>query len=125
MLEGRNYGERKDIERLEHDVRDQQALSHKNYQDINRLKDIGGARDSENRSLKIRMDNMQNEIEQNNARIAHLNEVKEQKEIDIQNTTQRLNKEQGAGAQLRYENQQLDKEMNYYENLNRNHLQTQ
>ena len=63
MLEGRNYGERKDIERLEHDVRDQQALSHKNYQDINRLKDIGGSRDSENRSLKIRMDNMQNEIE--------------------------------------------------------------
>ena len=59
-------------------------------------------KDMENRNLKSRIDSMQAEIEQNSNRIAHLSEVKEQKDFDIQATNQQLGKEQATASQLKY-----------------------
>lgn len=36
MMESRNYGERKEIERLDHDVREATGISHKNYSELSR-----------------------------------------------------------------------------------------
>ena len=61
---------------------------------MSRQKEVGNTRDADNRSFKVRIDAMSIELEQNNNRIVHLAKVKEQKEVDIQNTTVSLGKEQ-------------------------------
>lgn len=40
-------------------------MSHKNYADTGRLKDISNARDLDNRSFKARLDGMEGDLEQN------------------------------------------------------------
>jgi hypothetical protein len=64
-------------------VREATGISHKNYSEISRLKEIGNNRDADNRSFKVRIDAMNIELDQNNNRIVHLTDVREQKEIDI------------------------------------------
>jgi hypothetical protein len=61
--EGKNYSERKDIERLDADLRDATSVSHKFYQDIARLRDIQNSRDLDNRGAKARIDQMESELE--------------------------------------------------------------
>lgn len=49
-MESKNYNERKEIERLDDEIREQTALSHKFYGDITRLKDNCMQKDQEIRS---------------------------------------------------------------------------
>lgn len=57
------------------------------------MKDIQNSRDIDNRNFKSRIEGMDGEIHNNNNRIAHLNEVREQKDIDIGSVNQRIQKE--------------------------------
>lgn len=76
-MESKNYQEKKEMDRLEHDIREATAVSHKYYQELQKLADINGQRDAENRSNKARIEHMETEVAQNQNRIAHLNEVRE------------------------------------------------
>jgi hypothetical protein len=58
-------------------------VSHKNYADIGRLRDISNARELDNRSFKARLESMDTDLEANQRRTQHLMEVKEQKDQDI------------------------------------------
>jgi chromosome segregation ATPase len=51
-MENRNYTEKRDIERLENDLREATGLSHKYYGDIQRLKESINARDMDIRGFK-------------------------------------------------------------------------
>lgn len=51
VLDGKIYAERKEIERLDHEHRDAVNVSHKNYQEIARLKDLISVRELDNRSF--------------------------------------------------------------------------
>ena len=66
---------------------------------------------------------MEAEVAQNTNRIAHLNEVREQKELDIATTVQNVGKENNAISQLKYQIQSLDKEITYFESQNLKHQQ--
>jgi len=54
--------EKKEIDRLTAEVRDQTGLSHKNYQDIARNKDILNNRDADNKSFESRIAVMEGEL---------------------------------------------------------------
>lgn len=49
IIDNKNYTEKKDIERLDLEHRDAVSVSHKNYQEMQRLRDIIGSRDLDNR----------------------------------------------------------------------------
>ena len=55
-METRNYAERRDIERLEADLREATAISNKCYSDIQRLKESINGRDLDIRGFRIRID---------------------------------------------------------------------
>lgn len=56
IVDSKNYSERKEIERLEHELREANAVSHKNYQEIQRLREIGVSRDTDNKNSRARID---------------------------------------------------------------------
>lgn len=82
-MENRNYAERREIERLEGDLRESTALSSKNFGDINRFKDTINAKDLDIRGFKLRIEQLEGELEQCNRRIAVLTEAREQKDQDL------------------------------------------
>ncbi len=51
VLDGNIYSERKEIERLDQEHRDAVNVSHKNYQELARLKDLIGVRELDNRGF--------------------------------------------------------------------------
>lgn len=61
-------------------------------------------RDLDNRGFQARIAAMEDECQQNNRRIAHLTEVRDQKEQHIGDAHQRINKEQLLLGQLRGQN---------------------
>lgn len=63
ILDSKNYTEKKEIERFDLDHRDAINISHKNYQEIARLKDIIGARDLDNRGFQAKGSTLESEIE--------------------------------------------------------------
>lgn len=64
VMESRNYSEKRDIERLENDLRDATGLSNKFYGDIQRLKETISTRDIDNRGFKLKAEQLEGEIEQ-------------------------------------------------------------
>jgi len=54
-IESKNQGLRKDVEKLDNEVREAQGLAAKNGQEIRRQIDILHARDSDNESYKYRI----------------------------------------------------------------------
>lgn len=68
-VEYRVFNEKKEIDRLENEMRDQKGLSHKNYQEIGRMKDISNSRDLDNRNFANRIQGMEVELQQNGKRI--------------------------------------------------------
>jgi di/tripeptidase len=52
VLDGKIYSEKKDIERLDAEHRDAVNVSHKNFQDIARLKDLINVRELDNRGFQ-------------------------------------------------------------------------
>ena len=83
VMESRNYAEKRDIERIEGDLRDATGLSHKYYGDIQRLKEAINARDLEIRGFKLRAEQLEGELEQSQRRIAVLNEARETKDSEL------------------------------------------
>ena len=63
VMETRNYAERRDIERLEADLREATAISHKCYSDIQRLKESINGRDLDIRGFRIRIEQLESELE--------------------------------------------------------------
>lgn len=51
VVDGKIYGERKEIERLDQEHRDAVNVSHKNYQEISRLKELISVRELDNRGF--------------------------------------------------------------------------
>lgn len=88
VMESKNYAEKKEMERLESEIRDQSGLSHKYYQEMSRLKDIANSRDVDNSNMRAKIDSMEAEVQSNNNRIQQLYEVKEQKEQNIASLSQ-------------------------------------
>lgn len=82
-MENRNFSERRDIERLEGDLRDSTGLSNKYFGEINRLKETINARDIDIRGYKLRVDQLDGELDQCQRRIATLTEAREQKDEDL------------------------------------------
>lgn len=76
-MESKNYSEKKEIDRLDHELREATAINHKNFQDLKKLGDVNSQRDAENRNNKSKIEMMETEVSQNQNRIAHLNEVRE------------------------------------------------
>lgn len=72
--------EKKEIERLENELREATALNRKHNQDIARLRDISATRDNDNRAFQGKIAQMDQEIASNNQRFEYLQEVREQKE---------------------------------------------
>ena len=64
VMETRNYAERRDIERLEADLREATAISNKCYSDIQRLKESINGRDLDIRGFRIRIEQLESELEQ-------------------------------------------------------------
>ena len=75
-IENENYVLKRDVEKLDHDNREANGLHHKNNMEIARLRDISSARDLDNKSYLNRIETMEKDIDQNEKRIAHLNEAK-------------------------------------------------
>jgi hypothetical protein len=63
-METRNYAERRDIERLEADLREATAISNKCFSDIQRLKESITGRDLDIRGFRIRIEQLESELEQ-------------------------------------------------------------
>jgi hypothetical protein len=80
VLDGKIYAERKEIERLDHEHREAVNVSHKNYQEVARLKDLIGVRELDNRGFSNRLNALEQEVETNNRRIQHLSEAKDVKD---------------------------------------------
>jgi chromosome segregation ATPase len=93
-VDSKIYSERKEIERLDLEHRDAVNVSHKNYQEIARLKDLINVRELDNRGFSTRLHAMEQEVESNNRRIVHLSEAKEQKDLEINAAHQRISREQ-------------------------------
>lgn len=68
---------------------------------------------------------MNAELSQNQSRIQHLNEVKEQKDLDIVNIAAKIQKEQNLIVQYHYQLDQLVQEIKYFETQNHKHQQNQ
>ena len=84
-MENRNYAERRDIERLEGDLREATGVSNKYYGDIQRLKEGINARDLDIRGFKSKAEQLEGELEQSSRRISVLTEAREQKDIELAN----------------------------------------
>lgn len=63
-MENRNFGERREIERLEADLREATGLSNKYYSDIQRLKESITARDLDIRGYRLRVEQIEGELDQ-------------------------------------------------------------
>ena len=63
-MENRNFTEKREIERLESDVRDATGLSNKYFGEIQRVKEAVTNRDLDIRGLKIRLDQLEQELDQ-------------------------------------------------------------
>lgn len=124
VMETRNYSERRDIERLEADLREATAISHKCYSDIQRLKEQISNRDLDIRGFRIRIEQLEGELEQTQRRIVHLTEAREQKDSDLANVHVKIGQENHQLNQLRANIQKLDAEIQYYEQVNHKHMQT-
>eukprot|EP00347_Sterkiella_histriomuscorum_P012792 403367208 len=125
VLDGKIYSERKEIERLDHEHRDAVNVSHKNYQEIARLKDLITVRELDNRGFQSRLNAMEQEVEANNRRIQHQTEARDQKDAELNRAHQIISQEQLAIGQFKNQNAQLDKDIQYFEGLNYKHQQTQ
>ena len=66
---------------------------------------------------------MEDEIQQNNRRITSLQEAKDFKDQQINETHQKIAKEQLVIGQLRNQNAGLDKDIQHFENVNHKHQQ--
>jgi hypothetical protein len=55
-MENKNFSERREIERLESELRDATGLSSKYFGEINRFKETINARDIDIRGYKLRVD---------------------------------------------------------------------
>lgn len=85
IMETKNYAEKKNIERVENEIREQTGISRKYCSEMTRLKEIANSRDIDNENLLLRIDAMEAEVVSNNNRMTHLQEVKEQKDLDLEN----------------------------------------
>lgn len=121
VLESKIYSEKKEIERLDNDHRDAISVSHKNFQEISRLKDLIGVRELDNRGYNARISGLEADLDSSNRKISHLIEVKELKEQENVSTQQRIAKEQLTISQLRTQVAQLEKDIQYFEAQNHKH----
>lgn len=62
-MESKIYQEKKEVDRLDNDIRQATTISQKNYQDLQKLSDSNYQRDSENRANKGKLESMEIEIE--------------------------------------------------------------
>jgi hypothetical protein len=69
-------------------------VSHKNFQEIQRLRELINVRELDNRGYQQRIAGLDAELESSNRKISHLIEVKEVKEQENVSTQQRIAKEQ-------------------------------
>ncbi len=93
VMDNRNYQEKRDIERLESDLRDATAFSQKCYSDIQRLKDAIGTRDLDIRGFKLRIEQLEGDLEQSQRRIQVLTEAREQKDQELSAVHVRIGQE--------------------------------
>lgn len=124
-MESRNYSEKREIERLEAEFREATAISHKCYQEIQRLKEAITTRDLDIRGYRLRIEQLESELDQNQRRISHLNEAREQVDADLANVHVRLGQEHHQINQIKATLQKLDAEIQYFETLNHKNMQTQ
>ena len=124
-MENRNYTEKRDIERLENDLREATGLSHKYYGDIQRLKESINARDMDIRGFKLRLEKLQSELDQSQRRIVQLTEAREQRDADLAQIHVKLGQEHHQVNQVKAMLQKLDSEIQYFEQMNHKNMQTQ
>lgn len=62
-MENRNYAEKREIERIDGDLREATGISKKYFAEINRLKDNINSKDQDIRGFKIRVDQLENELD--------------------------------------------------------------
>jgi hypothetical protein len=93
ILESKVYGEKKEIERLDIDHRDAVSVSHKNFQELQRLRELINVRELDNRGYNARIHGLEADLDSSNRKISHLIEVKEVKEQENVSTQQRIAKE--------------------------------
>ena len=65
---------------MDNDHRDAGNVSHKNFQEIQRLRELINVRELDNRGYQARINGLEADLESNNRKISHLIEVKEIKE---------------------------------------------
>jgi hypothetical protein len=63
VMENRNYAERREIERIEGDLREATGLSNKYFGEIQRLKEAINSRDMDIRGFKIRVEQLEDELD--------------------------------------------------------------
>lgn len=83
VMESRNYQEKREIERLEADLRDATAYSQKCYGDIQRLKEALTTRDLDIRGFKLKIEQLEGDLDSTQRRIAALTEARELKDQDL------------------------------------------
>jgi chromosome segregation ATPase len=124
-MENRNFGERREIERLEADLREATSLSNKYFGDIQRLKEAISARDLDIRGFKLRVEQLESELDQSQRRIGMLSDARQQKDDDLAAITVKIGQETHLLNSTKAALQKLDSEIQYLESLNHKHLQTQ
>jgi len=93
LVESRNYQEKREIERLELDLRDATQYSQKCFSDIQRLKEAIATRDLDIRGFKLRLEQLETDLENSQRRIAALTEAREQKDQEINGVHVRIGQE--------------------------------
>jgi len=121
-MENRNFGERREIERLEADLREATSLSNKYFGDIQRLKEAISARDLDIRGFKLRVDQLESELDQSQRRIGMLSDARQQKDDDLAAITVKIGQETHLLNSTKAALQKLDSEIQYLESLNHKHL---
>lgn len=62
VLDGKIFSEKKEIERLDAETKDAVNVSHKNFQEMARLKDLINVRELDNRGFQARINAMEDEV---------------------------------------------------------------
>jgi len=110
-MENRNFGERREIERLEADLREATSLSNKYFGDIQRLKEAISARDLDIRGFKLRVEQLESELDQCQRRIGMLSDARQQKDDDFAAITVKIGQETHLLNSTKAALQKLDSEI--------------
>ncbi len=125
MVDNKNNMLKRDINRVENDLRDQNGLSHKNQLEVSRLRESNFARENDISNAQGKISQMENEIKNNQFKIEELQVEIKRKEQDIDQTNSQFEDSRDKINKLMAAIHQLQGDNEYLEEINEQHANGQ